>query len=134
VNAWWRQRLAPLWNFHGTPHELAFAFGLGVAIGILPGTGALAAAACAAILRLNAPIMVAGSLLVNPFTTPFVYLGSYAVGRWLLGAHPFTWLAVNVVAQILVGGLLLAIALGVISYLVVFGVVLLVRARRRPVK
>ena len=98
-----------------------------MALGILPGTGAVAAAACATILRLNVPVAVAGSLLTNPLTMPFVYLGSYAIGRWVLGAHPFVHVIQNVVVQTLVGGLLLAVALGIAAYLIALG---LCRARR----
>ena len=125
-----RARLKALLNFQDTPHRLGLAFGLGVTLGILPGTGALVAAACAPLLRLNLPLMVAGTFLTNPLTMVFVYGGSYALGRRVLGeVTTIPWVGARVVAQALVGNLLLATGLGLLGYLVVAGVVVLLRAR-----
>lgn len=125
-----KDRLKAISNFHGTPNELALAFGLGVALGIIPGTGAIAAAAVATIFRLNLPLMVAGALLTNPITTPFVYMGSYLLGSWLIGP----WLAAHKVLQaitsIIAGNLILAAGLGLAGYLVVLGLAVLLRRGR----
>ena len=83
----------------------------------------MAAAAVAAILGMNLPLMVAGALVTNPITTPFVYLGSYLLGSWFLGE----WLPAGRVARIilgtLVGNLILALGLAVIGYGAIFGLV-----------
>lgn len=130
MRGWLRQRLKPLWEFRGSPHQLASAFALGIAIGILPATGAIAAAACAAVLRLNVPIAIAGALMNNPLTTPILYASAYALGQRLLGP----WLPEAVGPRILLataaGCLLLAIGLGLLGYLLAFGIVTVVRVRR----
>ena len=120
-------RLKALVNFEGSPHRLALAFGLGIFLGVIPGTGAIAAAVVAALFRLNLPVMVAGSLLTNPLTAPFVYVGSFLLGHRLFG-H---WLPTEKISRILLstlaGNLILAICLGLIGYLLVLGAVILVR-------
>ena len=126
-----QKRLNTLINFNEAPRRLALAFGLGVFLGIIPGTGAIAAAAVAALFRLNLPVMVAGALLTNPVTTPFVYVGSYFLGHWLMG----DWLPAGRIPQILLGtltgNLILAVGLGVLSYAAVLGSVIFIRNCRK---
>ena len=124
------RRFKSLVDFRGSPHRLALAFGLGVALGIIPGTGALASAAVATLLRLNLPIMVAGALLTNPVTTPLVYGGSYLLGRWLFGDYLPTGMIARAVLGTLAGNLVLALTLGFIAYGVAFAAVILLRPRR----
>ena len=50
-----------------SPHRIAFAFSLGVFLGILPFTGVLAAVALAYFFRLNKAAAVLGSVLANPW-------------------------------------------------------------------
>lgn len=124
-------RFKDLLKFDGTPHQLALAFGLGVALGIIPGTGALAAALLAAVFRLNLPIVVAGALMTNPLTAPFIYLASYRIGHWLLGDWmPDSWLA-RLAVGIFTGNPILAVALGLVAYFVVFGAVVVLRKKTR---
>lgn len=115
--------LKPLWSFQGSPHRLALAFGWGVALGVLPGTGALAAAVCAAIFRLNVPLMMAGALMTNPVTALVLYPISYLLGRWLLG----DWLPSGLMAQLAVGtitgNLILAVGLGFVGYLAAYRII-----------
>lgn len=119
-----RGRLKSLVNFKGTPHELALAFGLGVALGIIPATGAIVAAAVATVLRLNLAIMVAGALLTNPITTPLVYSGSFLLGHWLLGDLLPEGAISSILLGTVTGNLVLAAGLGVSGYLVVLGIAL----------
>ena len=125
-----RNRLRDASRFNEPAPRLALAFGLGVFLGVLPGTGALVAAALAAALRLNLPLMVGGALLNNPFTTPFVYAASFAVGRWLLGAEVGRGILSRFVFPALAGNLLLSVSLGLAGYAVVWCVVVWARARR----
>lgn len=124
MKEWFKERLKPLINFKGTPHKLALAFGLGVALGVIPATGAIVAAAVATVLKLNLPLMVAGALLTNPITTPLVYAGSFLLGHWLLG----DLLPEGAISRLLLGtaagNLVLAAGLGVSGYLVVLGIAL----------
>lgn len=114
-------------DFKGTPHQLGVAFGLGILIGVIPGTGLVAAAAAAAILRLNLPVTVAGACLTNPLTMPFIYGAGYALGLRLLG----DWLPLHQAARVLVstvaGTLILSLIAGAAGYLVAFLVILIIR-------
>lgn len=127
-----KKKLKPLINFRETPHRLALAFGVGVALGVIPGTGAVVAAVVAALFRLNLPLMVSGALLTNPLTAPFVYVTSYFLGHWLLG----DWLPAGTISRILLGtaagGLILAMSLGLIGYLLVLAIVNIIKFRSNP--
>ena len=118
-----------LFRFQGNPHKVALSFALGVALGVIPGTGAFAAAAVAALFRLNLPVMVAGALVTNPVTSPFIYGGSYALGHWLLG----DWLPDSRVGKILlgtvVGNMILAFLMASAGYLLLWGLVHWIRLR-----
>jgi len=122
-------RLKSLVDFKGTPHQLALAFGLGVALGIIPGTGAIAAAAIAALFRLNLPVMVAGALVTNPITAPFVYAGSFFLGHWILRDHLPAETISRILLGTLVGNVVLAIGLGLAAYLAAFAAAALLRRR-----
>lgn len=114
-------------HFQGSPHELALALALGILLGVLPGTGAAVAAALALWFRLNFALMVSGALLVNPITAPFLYVFSYALGARLLGDRlPSGWVA-RITAGTLVGNLVLASALSLMAYVIMF---LFIRAHR----
>jgi len=126
-----KERFKTLVRFNDAPHRLALAFGLGVFLGIIPGTGAMAAAAVAALFRLSLPVMVAGALLTNPITTPFVYLASFLLGHWLLGDQLMTNRIGSILLETLAGNLILAVSLALIGYLLVLGTVLFIRNRRR---
>ena len=120
-----------LFRFRGNPHKVAVAFALGIALGVIPGTGAFVAAGVATVLRLNLPVMVAGALITNPVTSPFIYTGSYALGRWLLG----DWLPTSRVGKILLGtvagNMVLALLMAAAGYLIIWGLIHRVRVRLR---
>jgi uncharacterized protein (DUF2062 family) len=131
MKEWAKNRGKALVDFRTSAHRLALAFGLGVALGILPGTGPIAAGVVAAAFRLNLPVMVAGAFLINPLTAPLVYGGSYLLGHWLLG----DWVPSGRIAQILLktvtGNLILAVGLGFLGYLVTLRVVNVTKSRFR---
>lgn len=109
---------------------MGLAVGLGVFLGIIPGTGTLAAAACATVLRLNLPLTMAGSLLMNPLTSPFFYAGSYFLGDWLWGRWlPKAFLS-KVILATFIGNFIVAVSLGLIAYFLTRVVVALRRNRR----
>jgi uncharacterized protein (DUF2062 family) len=79
------RRLARL---SGTPHNIAAGFACGVAISFTPLVGFHVLLGCllALIVRGNFLAMVVGTLVGNPWTLPLMWLGSYEVGKLLLGA------------------------------------------------
>ena len=68
-----------------SPELVARSFALGVFIGMLPGTGVVAALTVAVISRLHKPAVLLGALINNPWTTPFFYVISYRLGQRLTG-------------------------------------------------
>ena len=124
-----RATLRKLVALQDTPHRLALAFGLGVFLGVIPGTGAIVAAGVAAFFRLNLLLMVAGALLTNPLTTPLVYVSSYLLGHWLLGAKAPQDGVGRILVPTLAGNILLAAVLGIACYCFVWAVVTWRRAR-----
>ena len=128
----WKRRFKAAMDFKSSPHQLALSFGFGVVLGVMPGTGAVVAAVAASILRLNLLLMVAGALLTNPITAPFLYIGSYFLGKWLLGDQLHLWpVVLKIPAEVIVGNLILALGFGLLAYLIVFGVSFIVKNPRR---
>ena len=90
--------LKRLTRLSGTPHNIAAGFACGVAISFTPLVGLHVVLGCvlALIVRGNFLAMVVGTLVGNPWTLPFMWLGGYELGKLLLGgdvagAHPLPW-------------------------------------------
>ncbi|WP_167362700.1 DUF2062 domain-containing protein [Pandoraea faecigallinarum] len=76
-----------LWQ--ATPRGVAVGLACGVFFGILiPFAQMPVAILVAALLRGNLFLATMGTLITNPLTVPFVYLGAHRVGRWLLDWSP----------------------------------------------
>jgi uncharacterized protein (DUF2062 family) len=78
-----------LTRLSGTPHNIAAGFACGLAISFTPLVGFHLLLGCllALIVRGNFLSMVVGTLVGNPWTLPFMWLGGYEVGKLLLGAE-----------------------------------------------
>ena len=122
-----------IFSFQGSANRLALTFALGICLGVIPGTGAMVAAALATALRLNLPVMVAGALLTNPLTTPFIYAGSFLLGQWMLGDLLPEGKVSRVVLGTVAGNLLLAIAMAMAGYAVMWLLIVIVRRRTHVV-
>ncbi len=141
----WRRWRGALRRMPEHPERVARGFAVGVFIGMLPGTGLLAALAIAFFFRLHKPSVAVGALVNNPWTTPFLYIASYRVGKWLTGyASPFVWQGwsslrnpalwpevLRVIWPTAFGLLILGGALAVLGYVAVY---VLLRYTRRPSK
>ncbi len=82
----------------GTPHSIPAGFACGVMISFTPLVGLHILLGCllALIVRGNFLAVAAGTLVGNPWTFPFMWLGSYELGKLLLGAdlagaEPMPW-------------------------------------------
>ena len=126
-----------LFKINDTPQRIAAGLGLGVFLGILPGTGPLAALFMAWILRLNRASALLGSLLTNTWLSIVTFLLSVKVGAaimkvnweetreaWMLFLKDFHWLdllklsALNIILPVVVGYLIVAFCLGLAVYLI----------------
>jgi uncharacterized protein (DUF2062 family) len=98
----WRRAFAyhgrRLIRLPGTAHSIAAGFACGVMISFTPLVGLHIALACllALIVRGNVLAAAVGTLVGNPWTFPFMWLGSYELGKLLLGADlagaaPMPW-------------------------------------------
>jgi uncharacterized protein (DUF2062 family) len=67
------------------PHRTATSFAVGVFLGILPGTGPIAALTAAHFLRLNRPIALLGSLVTNTWLSILTFVLSIRFGASIMG-------------------------------------------------
>lgn len=72
------------------PERIARGAAIGVLMGILPtfGIGGLLSVALAFVLRANKAAAVIGSMIMNPFTSPFFWMLSAIIGSYMLGEDP----------------------------------------------
>jgi hypothetical protein len=88
ANRW----LRPFARFFGDPNIWHFnrrCVARGAAVGMffglsIPFAQAPAAALLSVPLRANVPVAALVTFISNPFTTPFIYLGAYELGSWML--------------------------------------------------
>lgn len=81
--------LKRLTRLSGTPHNIAAGVACGAAISFTPFVGLhiVLGALLALIVRGNLLAVVAGTLVGNPWTFPFMWVASYEVGHYLLSGH-----------------------------------------------
>ncbi len=74
-------------RIRGNPKEIALGLALGIFVGVSPlfGFQLLSAVFAAAMLRWNKIAAAIGTLISNPFTTPFIYTLAYYVGTLVMG-------------------------------------------------
>ena len=68
-----------------SPQRIALGFGLGVFLGILPGTGPVASLGLAFLLRVNRVAALAGSVLTNTWLSVVTFVFSIKIGSAILG-------------------------------------------------
>jgi len=80
--------LKTLLGLDDTVHRTAFAFALGVLLAFSPllGFQTLLALSIAFAFRLNRVAIIAGTLVNNPWTIPFIYSAEFFLGASLLGS------------------------------------------------
>jgi uncharacterized protein (DUF2062 family) len=125
-----------LFRIHDSPQKVAIGFGLGAFMGILPGTGPLAALILAALFRVNKAAAFLGGLLTNTWLSLLTIALSIKIGASIMGLDStevyntwktvlkdFHWKQVletrilSLILPILTGYLIVAFCLGVITYL-----------------
>lgn len=126
----WRVRLAALLPGEESPWRTALALAVGVFLSFTPfwGFQTLLALLLATVLSLNRAVTVAGTWLNLPWFAPFVYTGAVKLGALML--PDLSGLA-GLSAYLLVGSTTMGLAAGVLTWVVVFGVMRLRRHRQR---
>jgi uncharacterized protein (DUF2062 family) len=131
----------------GDPHYVAMGMAIGVFIGVTPTMPfhTVLAVGLAFLLRGSKAAAALGVWFSNPVTAPFFYIGSYKVGKYLLGnSVPFNLkyesllelahLGINVTIALIAGGLILGILPGVASYFITRKIFTTIRSKRASKK
>jgi uncharacterized protein (DUF2062 family) len=136
-----------IFRINDSPQRVAIGFGLGAFLGILPGTGPIAALIMAALFRVNKAAALLGSLLTNTWLSLLTIALSIKIGAsimdlesrevyntWHAVLKDFHWKQVletrifNLILPVLTGYLIVALCLGVIAY---FGALVFLTIQRR---
>jgi hypothetical protein len=136
-----------------TPHRLALGVAIGIFVTWTPTIGfqMLLTVALAWLLRANKLVGIPFVWISNPLTLVPIYLPSYYLGRWLLGSDVpppdfgkvlsagggwletlRTWWSVtwHAFLPLWIGSLLVALALGLLSYFAMYHTIVIYRRRR----
>ncbi len=124
-------------RINDTPQKKALGFGLGVFLGILPGSGPIAALIMASFLRLNRASALLGSLLTNTWLSLVTFILAIKTGSVILKLNwqevwqktgmlikDFSWDRFfefsfsDVLLPLIVGYLIIGLMLGAFSYLI----------------
>ncbi|MEW6075549.1 MAG: DUF2062 domain-containing protein [Candidatus Omnitrophota bacterium] len=135
-------------KINDTTQRVALGFGLGVTLGIIPGTGPIAALVLAALLRLNRAAALAGSVLTNTWMSVVTFLAAVKIGaavyniewqeiraRWFFLMGDFRWKDVfslsflKIIFPVLFGYLVISLCCGMAAYIVSFFALKIVRRR-----
>lgn len=110
-----------LFKIDASPQKIALGFGLGVFLGILPGTGPIAAVFLAFLLRLNKASALLGSTLTNTWLSIATFFLSIKVGsaimhlNWRDTYHNTT----KIISILTLGYLIIGLCSGLLAYLIV---------------
>ncbi len=126
-----------LFKINDSPVRIAFGLGLGVASGIIPGTGPLAALFLAFIFKANRASALIGSLATNTWFSFVTFLLALRLGSAIFGVSweklqdesrvlftDFKWEYLfkssffNIVLPLFIGYLIIALLSGILVYLV----------------
>ncbi|MCX5678618.1 MAG: DUF2062 domain-containing protein [Candidatus Omnitrophica bacterium] len=140
-----------IFRINDTPQKIALGLGLGVFMGVLPGTGPIAALALALLFRVNRASALLGSILTNTWLSIPVFLLSLRTGAvitgvsyqalkndWSLLIKDFHWATLldlgvyKILMPILAGYALISLSIGIIAYALTLIVV--VYGRRKKIK
>lgn len=126
-----------LFRINDSPQKIAQGLGLGAFLGILPGTGPIAALFLAFILRVNRIGALLGSILTNTWLSFLIFPLSIKVGsiimdlRWqevnsnwlrflkeFRFADLFRLYALTIILPVIIGFFVIAFCLGLFTYLI----------------
>ena len=131
-----------LFRINDTPQRIAFGFGVGVFLGVMPGAGPVAALLFAILLKINRASALIGSILTNTWLSIPVFLLSVKTGSavtgisykdisegWALLLKDFNWVKLfqvsvyKIIFPIAVGYLIVSAFIGILAYTVILAVI-----------
>ena len=140
--SWLKKVSSQLIGIQDSPHKIAFGFGLGVFLGILPGAGPIAAVTLAFILRVNKAAALAGSILTNTWMSVVTFALALKIGAGLTGTDwqtisdqcralfknfhfkdLFDVTILQILKPFLIGYTLVGLCAGFLGYCVAYGIV-----------
>lgn len=135
INNFFKVIYEKLLKINDTPQKISLGLGLGVALGIIPGTGPIAALTLAFILRLNRMAALMGSLMVNTWISIVTLVLAVKLGAkvfslkwqdvyndWILLIKDFQWQVLlkssvyKIILPIFTGYVIMALACGILVY------------------
>jgi uncharacterized protein len=140
------QMLIRMRQLEGNPHYIAMGMAVGIFVSILPiiPLQTVVAVTLAFLVRGSKSAAALGTWLSNPLTIPLVYYANYKLGCLLLGFETtvdhiafnsfsqLMALGLEVTWAMIVGGVVIGAALGVVAYFVTFRLYRSFRNRSRP--
>lgn len=138
-----------IFKINDTPQRIALGLGLGVSLGIIPGSGPIAALFLAWVFRINRAAALLGSLLTNTWLSVVTFLLSIKLGSAILKVDwqnvskdwglflknfhlrdLFKLSILEVILPVIVGYFTVALSLGILAYLACL--LILIKIRRKP--
>ena len=138
-----------LFKIDDTPQRVALGFGLGVFLGIFPGTGPVAAIFLAVLFRLNRAAALIGSLLTNTWSSIIVFFLAFQLGSLVMGekwqditrdwnsfqssfrwADLFKFSTLKIILPVIIGYILIGLLLGFLTYLITLAIIKKVKKAR----
>lgn len=140
-----------LFKINDSPQRVAFGLGIGVFSGILPGTGPIAALLLATLLHANRASALLGSLLTNTWLSFTTFVLSVKLGsslmrvdwqetylKWRIFLKEFHWpdllklSALKLILPVILGYFILALFLGLLSYLITLALLVKIKRAKKP--
>lgn len=131
----------------------AIGFGLGIFLGILPGTGPMAAVFSAVIFGLNRLSALLGSLLINTWINFVTFLFAIKIGSAIMGLkwqevydetlpvfknfqfhHLLKLSAVKIILPLVVGYFIIALCAGLFGYIIALIIVKSAKRIKHPIR
>ncbi|RJP28795.1 MAG: DUF2062 domain-containing protein [Candidatus Omnitrophota bacterium] len=133
----WQALYSKIFKINDSPEKIALGLGIGVFAGLTPTIGPLTAIFIAVILRANRASALLGVLLTNTWLSLLTFILSIKVGAALLGlqweniyydwvyflktfhlADLFKMSIIKIAIPVVIGYLIMALALGIITYFI----------------
>ncbi len=130
-----------IFKIDDTPQKIALGLGVGVFLGILPGTGPIAAVISASVLRINKASALLGSLLVNTWINIVTFVFAIKIGSAIIGTNwqeiyneslvvfsdfnlsSFSKLPIlKLLLPIVIGYIIIAFVIGFFAYIISLGI------------